>query len=202
MQFTFVRHGSTQWNSQRRFQGQSDIPLDERGRAQAQALAALLRGEDFDHAVSSDLSRAYDTARAIRGDLPLERDERWREFAFGAWEGLTWEQILERFPEAADQQWSVAKRYAPPGGETFESVQARVSHALDDLAASGHANVLIVTHAGPLHAMLHTFFGNRESEYQEVLAVRFSPASVTRVEVAGGRAQLVALNDVAHLTME
>lgn len=152
--------------------------------------------------MSSDLSRAYDTARAIRGELPVERDVRWREFAFGAWEGLTWEQILERFPEAAERHWSVAKRYAPPGGETFDTVQARVAQALDELGASGYANVLIVTHAGPLHAMLHTFFGNRESEFQEVLAVRFSPASVTRIELADGRPQLVALNDVAHLAME
>lgn len=138
----------------------------------------------------------------IRGDLPVERDARWREFAFGAWEGLTWEQILERFPEAADQHWSVAKRYAPPGGETFETVQARVAQALDELGASGYANVLIVTHAGPLHAMLHTLFGKRETEMQEVLAVRFSPASVTRIELADGHAQLLALNDVAHLPME
>lgn len=77
-----------------------------------------------------------------------------------------------------------------------------MAQALDELGASGYANVLIVTHAGPLHAMLHTFFGNRETEMQEVLAVRFSPASVTRIEVADGRPQLVALNDVAHLTME
>jgi len=159
----------------------------------------LLRAEQFDRAVSSDLSRAYDTARAIRGELPIERDARWREFAFGEWEGLTWEQILERFPHMRQESEAAAKRYTPPSGETFDAVQARVSEALEELQSGGHAKVLIVTHAGPLHAMLHTFFGQRGAETQAILGVRFSPASVTRVAVENGRADLLALNDVAHL---
>lgn len=159
----------------------------------------MLAAEEFDCAVSSDLRRAYDTARMIRGHLPVERDPRWREFAFGEWEGLTWEQIAERFPEAAQRHWSSAKEYAPRGGETFASVQARVAQAIGELSRSGFSNVLVVTHAGPLHAMLHTFFGNREAEMQEALAVRFSPASVTRVALHEGRAELTALNQIAHL---
>lgn len=127
------------------------------------------------------------------------RDVRWREFAFGEWEGLTWEEIVERFPEAAQRHWSSAKTYAPPGGETFETVQTRVTHALDGLAAGGYSNVLIVTHAGPLHAMLHAFFGKREAEMQEALAVRFSPASVTRIALTEAGPELLALNEVAHL---
>lgn len=130
------------------------------------------------------------------------RDARWREFAFGQWEGLTWDEIVERFPEAANRDWSSAKQYAPTGGETFVSVQARVEDALGELRESAYSNVLVVTHAGPLHAMLHTFFGEREAEMQEVLAVRFSPASVTRITVAEGRAELVSLNEIAHLRME
>ena len=130
----------------------------------------------------------------------MRRDARWREFAFGEWEGLTWDQIVARFPEAADRHWSTAKTYAPPGGETFEAVQARVAEALAELRESGHSNVLIVTHAGPLHAMLHTLFGDREAEMAEVLAVRFSPASVTRIALDEDGAELLSLNDVAHLT--
>jgi broad specificity phosphatase PhoE len=145
------------------------------------------------------LSRAYETARAIRGDLPVERDARWREFEFGEWEGLTWEQILERWPEMRERHWSTAKQYAPPGGETFDAVQSRVAKALEELQVRGYGNALVVTHAGPLHAMLHTFFGHREAEAQAVLGIRFSPGSVTRIAVENGRAELVALNEVAHL---
>lgn len=176
-----------------------DIPLDEKGRAQARALAALLREERFDFAVSSDLSRAYETARAIRGESGVERDVRWREFAFGEWEGLTWDEIVERWPHLEAHGSTAAKLYTPAGGESFEAVRARVSAALDDLRAAGHANVLIVTHAGPLHAMLHTFFGGPHDEMNEALGVRFSPASVTRIAFESGRPQLLALNEIAHL---
>jgi broad specificity phosphatase PhoE len=177
-----------------------DIPLDAMGRAQAQALAALLRDERFDHAVSSDLSRAYDTARIIRGDSPVERDRRWREFAFGEWEGLTWDEIAERWPDVAEHGSTAAKLYTPPGGESFEAVRARVSEAIQRLRTGGYQSVLVVTHAGPLHAMLHTFFGDRQAEMAETLAVRFWPASVTRIDVDDeGRADLLTLNEVAHL---
>lgn len=121
----------------------------------------------------------------------MERDPRWREFAFGEWEGLTWEQILERRPHLGEAERTSAKLYTPEGGETFEAVQARVSQAIDELHEARYQNVLVVTHAGPLHAMLHTLFGE--------IDVRFSPASVTRVAWEDERAQLLALNEVAHL---
>jgi broad specificity phosphatase PhoE len=152
--------------------------------------------------VSSDLSRAYETAAAIRGGEPVERDTRWREFAFGEWEGLTWEQIVERHPDLANSAGTSVRRYVAPGGESFDDVLLRVSQALSECEARGQKNVLIVTHAGPLHAMLHTFFGHREAEMQEVLGVRFSPASITRIEVSNGQAQLLALNEVTHILHE
>jgi 2,3-bisphosphoglycerate-dependent phosphoglycerate mutase len=175
------------------------VPLSEEGQAQALALAGALAGANFDRAVSSDLSRAYDTARAICGEQRVERDPRWREFAFGEWEGLTWEEIVARRPEYGAHASTAAKQYAPPGGETFQAVCARVADALADLRAGGHARVLVVTHAGPLHAMLHTLFGEREAEFQEALGVRFTPASITRVRFDSGQAELVQLNDAAHL---
>lgn len=197
MILTFVRHGSTAWNRFARFQGQVDVPLDEHGRAQARALASLLSGEAFDRAVSSDLSRAYDTARAIRGSAQVARDARWREFKFGEWEGLTWEQIAARWPEIAERSRTAANLYTPPGGETFGQVLARVTEALSELREGTYENVLVVTHAGPLHAMLHALFG--DPEQGELPIVRFSPASITRIAIEAGKPQLLALNDIAHL---
>jgi broad specificity phosphatase PhoE len=183
----------------RRFQGQSDIPLDAKGRAQAKALAALLHADGFDVAVSSDLSRAYETARIICGRRAVERDPRWREFAFGEWEGLTWDEICGRWPHLAPHGATAAKLYTPVGGESFEAVRERVAQAIGDLRSRRCARALIVTHAGPLHAMLHTFFGDREAEMAEALAVRFSPGSVTRITVDdAGNAELLTLNEVAY----
>lgn len=98
----------------------------------------------------------------------------------------------------AEREFS-AKLYTPEGGESFAQVQSRISAALQELVRSGFARVLVVTHAGPLHAMLHEYFGDGKAEMAQVLGVRFSPASVTRIAVESGRAQLLALNEVAHL---
>ncbi|HEV3152945.1 MAG TPA: histidine phosphatase family protein [Candidatus Baltobacteraceae bacterium] len=199
MTLTFVRHGETDWNRERRFQGQSDIPLNGQGRLQARAVARALARETFDSVVSSDLVRAMETARAVRTATPVKADPRWREFAFGEWEGLTWEQILQRWPERAAQGAASARSYAPPGGETFDQVRERVGEALDEMRASGVQNALIVTHAGPLHAMLHHLFSDPQADTQELLAVRFTPASITRVRLEPDGNELLLLNDVSHL---
>ena len=199
LRLTFVRHGATDWNRDRRFQGQSDIPLNAQGQAQARALARALRRDVFDYVVSSDLQRAMQTAQVIRGTIPVVADPRWREFAFGEWEGLTWEEIAQRWPEIAEQAATAAKAYAPPGGETFDAVRERVGSALDELRASNHLHALIVTHAGPLHAMLHHLFSDRESEMPELLGIRFTPASITRIAIEDGEPVLLGLNDVTHL---
>ncbi len=132
----------------------------------------------------------------------MERDVRWREFAFGEWEGLTWDEICERWPDLAQHGSTAAKLYTPAGGESFDAVRARVGEAIRDLHERGYEHALIVTHAGPLHAMLHTFFGEREAEMAEALAVRFAPASVTRIALEEGGARLLSLNEIAHLGMK
>jgi len=131
--------------------------------------------------------------------LPIERDPRWREFAFGEWEGLTWEQIAARWPAAAQHGLTAAKRYEPPGGDTFEAVCRRVCEALDEMRASNLERVLVVTHAGPLHAMLHSIFRERLTEMEQLVGLRFSPAGITRLRLDPDGAEILALNDVAHL---
>lgn len=158
-----------------------------------------MRHERFDYAVSSDLSRAMETAVTIRAGLPVVSDPRWREFAFGEWEGLTWERIVERWPQAGAQGRAAARAYTPPGGESFASVAERVGSALDELARSEYRNVLVATHAGPLHAMLQHVFGKEQAQVHEIVGVRFTPASITRIAIAPDGAELVALNDVSHL---
>jgi broad specificity phosphatase PhoE len=154
---------------------------------------------EFSRAVSSDLSRAYETAQIICANLRVQRDPRWREFAFGLWEGLTWEEIASRWPTVAEHGHTAAKLYAPAGGETFKAVCDRVKDALDDLQRSGNGPALVVTHAGPMHAMLHLLFAHEEATMSEMAGIRFLPASITRVQLANGTAQIVSLNDVSHL---
>jgi broad specificity phosphatase PhoE len=158
-----------------------------------------LQDVEFGGVVSSDLSRAYETARIIRASSKVERDARWREFAFGLWEGLTWEEIASRWPTTGDHGYTAANLYAPVGGETFKAVCDRVENALGDLQRSGNERALVVTHAGPMHAMLHLLFAHDEAAMSEMVGVRFLPGSITRVSLVGGTGQIVSLNDVSHL---
>jgi broad specificity phosphatase PhoE len=192
---TVVRHGRTAWNESGRFQGHTDIALDAEGRAQATRLAGLLRNERYDAAYASDLARARETAETILGEraATLVLDPRWREMRFGTWEGLTWAQIVQRQPELAEERAVKARFYTPDGGESFDELCARVASAVADLerASSRAPNVLIATHAGPLHALLRVALGDERSD---ALGVRFAPASVTRLRRDRAGWELLSLN--------
>ena len=123
------RHGQTVWNAERRFQGQSDIPLDETGQAQAERAARLLAGLRPDLIVSSDLSRAAGTAAALARLTGLEvtLDKDLRERHGGCWEGLTDTEIRNRYP-VEHANWT------PPDGEPSSVVAERVAGALHRVA--------------------------------------------------------------------
>jgi broad specificity phosphatase PhoE len=144
-----ARHGETDWNLQRRVQGHSDTPLNQTGRAQALALAKALEGAELDAVYSSDLARAFDTARAVadRIGLAVTVLPELRERHFGSWEGLTDDEILARFPAVRSGSWG--------DGETKEDMQERVLGALQRIAAEQPGGrVLVVTHGGPVRALL------------------------------------------------
>ncbi len=198
MQLICVRHGRTAWNAGRRFQGHTDVPLDDEGRAQATALAALLRRERIDAAVSSDLARAAETARIVLGPrvVPLRLDPDWREMRFGAWEGLTWDQICALDPTLDRAGGTSVHAYRPANGETFGELCERVRHAADR-AIDGvpeDGTVLVATHAGPLHALLTVLLGDVDAL---ALKVRFLTASLTRFRRANGVWTLARLNQTA-----
>jgi len=190
-----LRHGRTAWNQDGRFQGHTDIPLDETGRAQALALRAYLSNRSFSRAIASDLARARETAEIVLGERgpELETDSRWREMRFGTWEGLTWPQIVERHPELSERHAKTPKFFTPDGGESFDELCARVSDALRevDVLARGGDLVLLATHAGPLHALLRVALGATEAD---ALGVRFEPATVTRLAFSPDGARVLELN--------
>lgn len=145
------RHGQTIWNAEHRYQGQSDIPLDETGQAQAQRAARLLAALGPHAIVSSDLVRASETAQTL-GELtgiPVRYDKRLRERSGGVWEGLTNDEIRDRFPA----EWA---RWDPPQGESEEAVADRMAEAV--LAATGllpdHGTLVVASHGSAIWAGL------------------------------------------------
>jgi len=144
------RHGRTAWNSAGRFQGQTDIPLDGTGVAQAAAAAELLARLQPTAIVTSDLRRAADTAAALaeRTGLPVKTDARLRERGFGEWEGLTQPEIQERWPEAL-AQWRALAPIQGCGIEPVEDLDRRVTPALRDAAEQAPDGLVVVaTHGG------------------------------------------------------
>lgn len=138
--------------------GQSDPGLNEEGKIQARAVAELLKGEEVDLLFSSDLLRAVETSRVIAGtsNLQINLLPSLREINFGVWEGLTFEEIQNRYPallpEWLKDPWGVRI----PGGETAEEVRYRVTEAWNCIVqnASGAQAVIIVAHGGPLRMLL------------------------------------------------
>jgi broad specificity phosphatase PhoE len=139
-----ARHGETDWNRERRWQGHADPPLNDAGREQALALAADVG--DVDAIYASDLRRARETAEIVAAEngAPVHLDERLREVDVGDWSGLTRDEIAARFPGAT--RWA--------NGETREEMGGRVVAALLEIAAAHQGGrVLVVTHGGPLGAV-------------------------------------------------
>jgi glucosyl-3-phosphoglycerate phosphatase len=160
------RHGQTAWNAERRFQGQSDIPLDATGQAQAERAARLLAGLRPDLIISSDLARATSTAGALARltGLAVVLDKDLRERHGGAWEGLTDAEIRERYP-AEHTSWT------PPDGEPTGVVADRVAAALhriavavgDDAPAGGLA--VVVSHGAALRLGMSRLLGMPEETF-------------------------------------
>jgi broad specificity phosphatase PhoE len=180
-----ARHGRTAWNHARRFQGRTDVPLDDVGRAQALALAEVLRGR-IEAVIGSDLSRASATARIIADALQLPLlglDPDLRERGYGVFEGLTREDCIAQHPVAwAEREGN--RNFLAPGGELHADVVARMQRGLERAVAclrGRHESALVVGHGSSLRMFLEVLSGHPEGplgnmEFREVLhdGVRFA----------------------------
>lgn len=150
------RHGQTTWNAENRFQGQTDIPLSEVGIAQAERAARMLAALKPAQIFASDLSRAASTAAALArvAGLPVSLDKDLRERSGGAWEGLTGEEIWQRWPEER-------KAWNPPDGETTAAVAGRVCGALRRIADGlGDGQLAVIaSHGAAIRLGLESFLG-------------------------------------------
>ncbi len=153
-----LRHGQTRLSVERRYSGRGNPELTDLGREQASAAAELIaaRGEQIAAVVSSPLQRALDTATAV-GEaigLPVNVDDGFIETDFGQWEGLTFGEAAEQFPEV-HRDWLRDATVDPPGGESFAAVGDRVRAALDRvLAAHPGQTVVVVSHVTPIKETL------------------------------------------------
>jgi broad specificity phosphatase PhoE len=192
--FYFVRHGETDWNAERRLQGQLDIPLNERGRLQSGQCGAILGAllsaggrtpADFAF-ISSPLRRARETMEIMRAGLALPRDgfatdPRLAELSFGRWEGLTYKEVraLDRSVLAMRERdkWN----FAPPDGESYAQLLVRVRA----WRASMTSDVIVTAHGGVARVLM-VLFGAREREEAtqgdvvQGVVYQYAPGTMTR----------------------
>lgn len=195
-----LRHGQTAMSAERRFAGRGDIPLTSAGLEQAAAVAGRLaeRG-GIDLVVTSPLRRALRTAEAVAdaAGVPVAIDPDLVETDFGDWEGLTFREVLARWPDEM-AAWQRDVGAAPPGGESFAAVAKRVDGALDRLLTERKGQTLVVvSHVTPIKTLV-------------CRALLAPPAAMFRMHLdvaalceaawfTDGPALLRSLNDTAHL---
>jgi broad specificity phosphatase PhoE len=144
-----VRHGETDWNAEGRYQGQSNVPLNANGLAQAEALARRLSGERFDAIYTSDLARATQTAEALAAvtGAPIFREPRLREIDQGEWEGMLLAEIEARYAEEFARRRLDPLGMHPPGGETVGQVRERVLDVVREIHKTyPSGTVAVVSH--------------------------------------------------------
>ena len=151
------RHGETDWNRAGRLQGHTDTPLNATGLAQAQALAERLRPHRLDAMMSSDLARAWTTARIVAESLgvPLISEPGLREANIGEAEGLYWPEVKSRFGETLTERWFTDDDAAFPGGETGLETRSRGLAALRRfVAAQPYRRIGVSTHGAMVRQLM------------------------------------------------
>jgi alpha-ribazole phosphatase len=152
-----IRHGETDWNTEGRWQGQADVPLNPKGICQATQIAQRLRSSGLNAIYSSDLVRARQTAQILADTVgrAVFVDARLREIHQGEWQGMLVSEIQERYAEEFQQRRDDPLSVAPPGGETTLQVQERVLSAVEEIRAKHPGEtVAIVSHGFAIAVIL------------------------------------------------
>jgi probable phosphoglycerate mutase len=200
-----IRHGRSTWNAEHRIQGHADPPLDGVGQEQARRLAERLRQDPPVGLYTSPQRRALGTAEIIGHTLgvPVVPDERLKERDVGDVMGLTWQQVVEQFPDLARRWVEASESVEIPGEEDTGAFRARVVAVFDDiLTRFPEEPVAVVSHGGTLGAYLNHLLG-RTSRFSPF---SFDNASLSIVQVKPARnpawPHVRLLNDTCHLRGE
>ncbi|WP_067832190.1 bifunctional RNase H/acid phosphatase [Actinomadura kijaniata] len=194
-----LRHGETPLSVEKRFAGVGDHPLTDNGVAQARAAALALKDAGVEVIVSSPLTRCRATAAEVAAvtGLDVRTDEGFRETDFGAWEGLTFAEVGERWPDEL-KRWLADPKVAPPGGESFTTVARRVRSSLDRLRERhGGRTVLVVSHVTPIKLLVREALG---APLASLYRMHLDTAALSSIAwYADGPASLRSFNDTHHL---
>jgi probable phosphoglycerate mutase len=194
-----IRHGETAWNVDTRIQGQLDIPLNDTGRWQARRMAEALSHEPLQAIYASDLGRAHQTASALAevAGLPVQADKGLRERGFGIFQGLTFKEIEQRWPQESERWRKRDPEFGPEGGETLSAFYARSVATAERLAAAHPGETIaLVAHGGVMDCLY------RAASRIDLRAPRtwqLGNASINRLLYTGSGFTLIGWSDTQHL---
>lgn len=197
--FCIIRHGETEWNAERRIQGQIDIGLNDTGRRQALAAGRWLRAADITALYASDLRRAWDTAAEIGQALGLQAvaAPELRERRYGVFEGLTYAEAARRFPEGYAAFEGRNADYDFENGESLKVMYARVTGKLSELAALHSGQIVaVVVHGGVLDVINRFVRGNPLEMARDFLIPN---AGINWISVCDGQWSVESWGETGHL---
>lgn len=174
MKLILIRHGETDYTTAKRLCGVIDAPLNKKGVIQARKLARRLRHLNNRIIYTSTLSRTCQTARIIcgrnNGNIKITKCKELVESNLGKWEGLTFDEIRDRFPAAMKRWVKQPFVFGAPGGEKLKQLQKRVRRFLKQLNNNNHNNktVIIVTHSGPIRIILGEISGRGLKDFWKI----------------------------------
>lgn len=193
----FIRHGQTDWNVQRIYQGQLDVPLNEQGLWQIEQVGLRFEGVGIERIYHSPLARAARTAQALHAHTgaPLTPVEELKEICMGEWQGRSFADVRREDPERA-RLFSERPDCPAPGGESYPELQRRALRALEVPLASGLETVAVVSHGALLKTLICHFLC---MDLAAIHTFDIANASVSAALYEGGRFKVITLNDMSHL---
>ena len=200
-----TRHGQTMWNLEKRLQGTQNSPLTKAGIMQAEDLRDRLKDIDVDIIYTSPLERAYKTAEIIKGnkEIPLLVHNGLMEINFGAWEGMTLEEIegVEEYKYEYSKFFNTPSKYTPFKGESVSDFVHRIQHSIIDIINENRGkNILIVTHGMTLKFLMTLF---KSLDIDDIVSLPvMGQAALTHIEVQDNEYKILLEDDRSHYRKE
>jgi broad specificity phosphatase PhoE len=200
-----IRHGETEWNRMFRYQGMSDTELNEAGLEQARLAGIRLAGIMPARVYSSPLKRARRTAEIImehnRGDAGVELCGDLSEVSFGKWEGLSFSEVKERYPDTLSAWRARPFSVAPEEGETFAEVKSRARAASCLIKSTGcpGASTFVISHGGVLRALIAAIMDI--DDFNLIWRVRFDNCSISALDIWQSYSSILFSNDTNHVRL-
>lgn len=199
MKLYITRHGTTEWNIEKRLQGWRDSPLTEEGINRAISLGESLENIDFDVIYTSPQKRALETAKLVRGNRNTEiiTYDGLKELGFGTWEGMALDEIDAKYPEEYFRYRNRPELYVPIDGESFKDLFKRVESFLDEVKTKDYKNILIVTHGVTIKTLISIIKGLTLEEFSSLPV--YTGTALNICEALGDKFEFIVEGNISHI---